>query len=147
MVFSDKFIYIYFSTGFDLTTHDLYFTIFVEIFTNLISIENSYFTNRTWRTEQKIMVLKLANKNQIIWQCHNFKNNLIKYFQYHPLLYWAKVFVTIIFYFYITESNKWQRRAIWPFNVVTILLTLEPAKYFIILCNTFSWVNFIFPVV
>ena len=31
------------------------------------------------------MVLKPANKYQIIWQCHNFKSILIDGFQHHPL--------------------------------------------------------------
>ena len=32
--------------GFDLTTRDLYFSILVEVFTNHILAENTYFTNR-----------------------------------------------------------------------------------------------------
>ena len=40
------------STGFDLTTHDSYFTILVEVFMNHILAENTYFTNDVERTEQ-----------------------------------------------------------------------------------------------
>ena len=32
--------------GVDLTTRDLYFTILVEVFTNHVLAENTYFTNR-----------------------------------------------------------------------------------------------------
>ena len=32
-------------SGFDLTTRDSYFTILVEVFTNHILVENTYFTN------------------------------------------------------------------------------------------------------
>ena len=37
------------------------------------------------------MVLKPANKYQIIWQRHIFKNILIDDFQHHPFLYRTKV--------------------------------------------------------
>ena len=40
------YIYIYrFTIGFDLTTHDWYFAILVEVFMNHILAENRYFTN------------------------------------------------------------------------------------------------------
>ena len=57
---------IYLSTGIDLTTRDSYFTLLVEVFTNLILVENTNFTNHLGRTEHKIMVLKPANKYKII---------------------------------------------------------------------------------
>ena len=74
-------------SGFDLATRDSYFTILVD--RNLA--ENTYFTNHMEWTEHRIMVLKPANKYQIIWHCHNLKNTLINNFQHHPFLYQAKV--------------------------------------------------------
>ena len=38
-------------SGFDITTRDSCFTILVEVFTNHISAENTYFTNRVNRTQ------------------------------------------------------------------------------------------------
>ena len=77
--------------GFDLTSCDLYFMILAEVFMEHILTENTYFTNHIERTEHKIMVLKPANKYQIIWQYHNLKNMLIGNCQHHPFLYRAKV--------------------------------------------------------
>ena len=74
-----------------LMTCDFYFTILVEVFTNNVLAENTYFTNHTDWTEHKIMVLKPANKYQFIWQCHNFKITLMGNFERHPFLYQAKV--------------------------------------------------------
>ena len=37
------------------------------------------------------MILKTANKYQIIWQCHNFKNILADDYQHNLFLYQAKV--------------------------------------------------------
>ena len=54
------------SSGFDLTTRDSYFTNGVEVFTNHILAENTYFTNQRERIDHKIMVLKPVNKYQII---------------------------------------------------------------------------------
>ena len=51
-----------FITGVNLITHDLYFTILVEIFTNHILAENTYFTNLIESTEHNVMVLKSTNK-------------------------------------------------------------------------------------
>ena len=72
-------------TELNLTTRDSYFTILVEVFTNHISTKSTHFTNHIERTEHSIMVLKLSNKYQIIWQCHNFKNIFVddhSYFEY-----------------------------------------------------------------
>ena len=77
--------------GFDLKTRDSYFTILVEVFTNHIFTENTYFTNHLGSTEHKIMILKPANKYEIIRQCHNFENILIDDFQHYLILYQAKV--------------------------------------------------------
>ena len=43
-------------------THDLPFTILVEVFTNQISAENTYFTNHIEQTEHKIMDFKPSNR-------------------------------------------------------------------------------------
>ena len=58
-------------------TRDSYFTFLVKVFRNHIVAEIVYFTNHTGWTEHKIVVLKPANKYQVICQCHNFKNILI----------------------------------------------------------------------
>ena len=73
--------------------HDSYFT--VEVFTNHILAENTYFTNRMGWIEHKIMVLTLANKCQNIPPCHNFKNIVFDYFYHHASLHGAKSFVNI----------------------------------------------------
>ena len=56
------------TSGFNLTTHDLYFTVLVGIFTNHISAENKYFTNHIEWTKHKIMGFKPASRYQIIRQ-------------------------------------------------------------------------------
>ena len=73
-------------------THDLYFTILVEVFMNRILAENMYLTNHIECTEHKIMVLKPANKYQIIWYCHNFENILIDNFWHHSISLLSKSF-------------------------------------------------------
>ena len=75
------------TTGFDLMTHDSYFMILAEVFTNHILAENTYFMYHLGSTEQKIKILKPATKYKIIWQCHNFENILIDNFLHHPILY------------------------------------------------------------
>ena len=71
-----------FTPEFNLTTHDSYVTILVEVFTNHILAESTYFTNHTEQGEHSIMVLKLSNKYQIIWQCHNFRNILVNDYKF-----------------------------------------------------------------
>ena len=61
--------------GFDLMTWDLYFMILVEVFTNCILAENTYFMSHVEWTEHKITASKPANK----------------YFQHHPFIHQAKV--------------------------------------------------------
>ena len=78
-------------------THDLYFTILVEVFMNRILAENMYLTNHIECTEHKIMVLKPANKYQIIWYCHNFENILIDDFGHDSIPLLRKRFSNIIF--------------------------------------------------
>ena len=56
-----------FTPEFNLTTHDSYVTILVEVFMNHILAESTYFTNHIEQGEHSIMVLKLSNKYQIIW--------------------------------------------------------------------------------
>ena len=65
------------STEFDLTTCDSDFPILVQVFKKYIWAENTYFMNHIEWTEYNIMVINPANKYQIIWQCQNFKKNLI----------------------------------------------------------------------
>ena len=72
-------------------TRDLYFTILVEFFTNHILEENTNFTNHLGWTEQKIMVLKPANKYKIIWQWHDFENIFVDNFLPDPILYQPQV--------------------------------------------------------
>ena len=55
----------------------------------------SFRINKTvWST--KCIILKPANKYEIIWQCHNIKNILINDFQLHPFLYPVKVLLTFL---------------------------------------------------
>ena len=76
---------------FNLKTHDSYFTILAEVFTNHILAEKTYITNHLAWTEHKTMVLKPANKYKIIRQFHNFENFLINDSLHHPMLCRAKV--------------------------------------------------------
>ena len=68
-------------SGFDLTTRDSYFTILVEVFTNHVSAENTYFTNYT---EQ-------IKKNKLFGNVIDFKNILMDDFQHRPFPYQIKV--------------------------------------------------------
>ena len=82
-------------TGFNLTTRDPYLTGLIEVSMNHILAEITNFTNcLEWR-EHKIIVLKSANKYQII-HCHNFKYILIDHFHHHSFLYQAS-FVKVVF--------------------------------------------------
>ena len=47
------------NTGFDLAARDSYFTILVEVFTNHILVENTYFTNHIEWTEHTITALQV----------------------------------------------------------------------------------------
>ena len=58
-------------------THDSYFMILVKVFTNHILVENIYFANHIEWAKHKIMVLKRANKYQIIWQDDKYKKFLL----------------------------------------------------------------------
>ena len=63
----------------------------------LLRFHESYFSRKhifhqSYRVNKtQDMVLKPANKYQIIRQCHNFKNNLIYDCQHDLFLYQAKV--------------------------------------------------------
>ena len=94
-------------TAFDLTVCDSNFSILVEVFTNRILAENTYFTNNVEWTEQSITVLKPANKYQLIWQCHSLKSTLIDFPTSSNSLS-SKCFVNIIFYG--AKNNKLKRR-------------------------------------
>ena len=56
------------------------------------------------------MVLKPANKKQIILRCHNFENILNGNIQHHPFVCGGKGFVNIFPYGLL--NNKLQREAI-----------------------------------
>ena len=84
--------------GFDAKTRDSYFTILVEVFTNHIAAENTYFTNHIEWTEHATMVLKPANKYQIIWKSYNFRTGITDDF------FMSKSFLNITFYG--TENPK-----------------------------------------
>ena len=53
--------------------------------------KSTYFMNQKEWTEHKIIVLKPANKYQIIQQGHNFKNIPVDDFQQHEFIYRANV--------------------------------------------------------
>ena len=72
------------SIRFNLMMCDLYFMILIKVFTNQILTGKTYFMNHIVWTKQKIMVLKPANKSQIIWQRHNFKKPFTNNFHHHP---------------------------------------------------------------
>ena len=78
-------------TEFDLAIRDLCITILVKVFTNCILAEITYFTKPCRVNRTQDYGLELANKYQIIWQCHGFKNTLIEGFQHQPFFYPAKV--------------------------------------------------------
>ena len=84
-------------SGLDLMTCDSYFSILVEVFTIHILAEDTYFTNHVEWTEHKTMVLKPANKYQIIRQ-QLFATSIISLS--------SKSFVNI---FYWAENNKLKR--------------------------------------
>ena len=63
--------------------------------------------NHIEETEHKVMVLKPANKYQIIRQSHTFKNILIDNVHHHPFLCRAKV---CKHHFLRTENNTLQRQ-------------------------------------
>ena len=54
------------------------------------------------------MILKPANKYQIIWQCHNFKHVFITNFHHHTFSLTSKRFVNITFC--RAENNKLKRQ-------------------------------------
>ena len=97
------------TSGFNLTTCDSNFTILVEVFTNRILAENTYFTKHVEWTEQKITALKPANLQV---------PNYLAMSQLQKHSYWlfptsfisllGKSFVNIIFYG--AKNNKLKRR-------------------------------------
>ena len=82
-----------YQTRFDLTTHNLYFMIQVEVFTSHILAENAYFMNHREWADHKNEFLKPASKCQIIWQ-HISSIILMADFQHPLFLCWAKVLWT-----------------------------------------------------
>ena len=84
------------------------------------------FMNHIGWTEHKVMVLKFANKDQIIW--HNFENICINDFHHHPFFYQEKILQTSFF----TEPKikKWKDKIINHSNIYLLfnLLTEEVRK-------------------
>ena len=105
---------------FNLTTHDSYFTILVEVFTNHILAENTYFANRIEWTKHSIMVLRLSNKYQIILHHNNFKNILV---DDHP------------FFFSKLKITNWKDETINHSNIYYYYLIYGARKAFLKLCN------------
>ena len=70
----------------------------VDVFTNHILVENTYFINHIGWTEHKIMVLKPAIKYQIVQHCNNFKRNSYQWFPSSFISLMSKSFVRFIFY-------------------------------------------------
>ena len=105
---------------FNLTTHDSYFTILVEVFTNHILAENTYFANRIEWTKHSIMVLRLSNKYQIILHHNNFKNILV---DDHP------------FFFSKLKITNWKDGTINHSNIYYYYLIYGARKAFLKLCN------------
>ena len=93
-------------TGFDLTTHDAYFTILVEVFTNRILGKDTYFMNRIEWTYHTIMVWKQGRKYQIIPHWHNFKTFLSKISTITYFFIKQKFFR----HFFRNRNNKLKRR-------------------------------------
>ena len=112
------------NTGFNLITCDLYFPTLVEVFTNHILAEKTYFTIHIEWTEHKIMVSKLASKYQIIWQWDNFKNILLYniHLRYPPssISLSSKSFVHIIFYG--VDITNWKGETINLSNIYYLIL-------------------------
>ena len=90
--------------GFNLTAGDLNLTILVEVFTNHISAENTYFTNYLEWTEHKIMGFKPANRYRIIRQSLLFMISIIIHFFVNQKL--CKHYV------YGAEHNKLQSKTL-----------------------------------
>ena len=99
--------------GFNLTAGDLNLTILVEVFTNHISAENTYFTNYLEWTEHKIMGFKPANRYRIIRQSLLFMISIIIHFFVNQKL--CKHYV------YGAEHNKLQRQDINHSNIYLLL--------------------------
>ena len=125
-------------SGFDLMTCDLYFTILVEVFMNHILAWKMYFTNCIEQREHKIMVLKPANKCQIIQHCHNSKKILINYFHHHPFLFQAKVLWTLFLWDRISKLKR-QDSYLFIKHLFIFWFILEPEKYFMKLFNRENW--------
>ena len=98
-----------------MITRDSYFTILVEVFTNHIVAENTYFANHIEWIEHAVVVLKPANKYQIIWQCYNFRTGITDKF------FMSKSFLNLIFYG--TENDKLQQFTIQIFIYYLIFLS------------------------
>ena len=76
----------------DLTTHDSYFMILVEVFTNHILAQN-----RTQDSLRSDYGLKTSKQVPIFGKCHNFENIFIEHFQHYSISLLSKSFSNIIF--------------------------------------------------
>ena len=80
--------------------------ILVEVSTNDISGENTYFTNHIEWKEHKIIGFKPANKFQIIRRCHNKSFVNIIFFTEPKISYWKDEKLTIqTFIYYLIYSG------------------------------------------
>ena len=91
------------------------------------------FDYSSW-TKYKTMFLKPENKNQINWQCYNFKNILINDFHHQPFLCWAKVLQTL--FFRELKITNWKDQTINHSNIYFLFdLLLCRKKHFVKLYN------------
>ena len=93
-------------TGFDIMTHDSYFTILV--FMNHILAVNIFHKYIEW-TEYKIIVFKPASMYQIIQHCHKFQKHSYQQFSASSISLSSKSFINITFY--RARNNKLERQS------------------------------------
>ena len=93
-----NFSWILLCAGFNLTTRDSYFTIQVEVFTNHVLVENSYFTNH------KNMVLKPAISKYFTMSY--FLKHSYHWFPASSISLLSKSFMNIISYGLVNKNYK-----------------------------------------
>ena len=104
-----------------LTTRDSYFPILVEVSTNHILAENTYFTNHVELTEHKSC--KISTK--LFGYMSQFQKHSYRRFPPSSISLSSKSFVNIIFYG--TENNKLQRQE--TINHSNIYFTAQKMKF------------------
>ena len=107
------------------------------------SFHKSYFSRKNifhesyieW-TEHKVMVLKPANKYQIIWYYHNIENILIDDFWHHSISLLSKSFSNIIFANCKNQTcTTWFTRALKKYFIkLSNICFLRKFQYLIHLC-------------